>query len=100
MIKALHKMGIRSGMMYMAGVMSVGASIVSWNISRQHERSRMRADHWGIFVGEWAPTFFAIGLALRMEEMREEVMTGMPEEEEERHERMGRRFGRRMTAGV
>ncbi|MGW1438655.1 hypothetical protein ACWD7M_25845 [Streptomyces griseus] len=23
-----------------------------------------RADRWGIFVGEWAPTFFALGLAL------------------------------------
>ncbi|MEU3396626.1 hypothetical protein [Streptomyces filamentosus] len=23
-----------------------------------------RADRWGIFVGEWVPTFFALGLAL------------------------------------
>ncbi|MFJ5085409.1 hypothetical protein [Streptomyces sp. NPDC088706] len=23
-----------------------------------------RADRWGIFVGEWAPTFFGLGLAL------------------------------------
>ncbi|GHE25784.1 hypothetical protein GCM10018781_77660 [Kitasatospora indigofera] len=23
-----------------------------------------RADRWGIYVGEWAPTFFGLGLAL------------------------------------
>lgn len=32
------------------------------------EASRAQADRWGLFVGEWAPTFFAIGIALRLEE--------------------------------
>jgi hypothetical protein len=27
-----------------------------------------RADRWGIFVGEWAPTFFALATAMRIEE--------------------------------
>ena len=32
------------------------------------EASRAQADRWGLFVGEWAPTFFAIGISLRLEE--------------------------------
>ena len=32
------------------------------------EDSCAHADRWGLFVGEWAPTFFAIGIALRLEE--------------------------------
>ena len=32
------------------------------------EASRAQADRWGLFVGELAPTFFAIGIALTLEE--------------------------------
>ena len=32
------------------------------------EDSCAQADRWGLFVGEWAPTFFAIGIALGLEE--------------------------------
>ena len=32
------------------------------------EDPRAQADRWGPFDGEWAPTFFAIGIALRLEE--------------------------------
>lgn len=28
------------------------------------EDSCAQAHRWGLFVGEWAPTFFAIGIAL------------------------------------
>ncbi|WP_398864471.1 hypothetical protein [Streptomyces pakalii] len=31
---------------------------------RPQLREAGRDDRWGIFVGEWAPTFFALGLAL------------------------------------
>lgn len=75
MIKSLHKMGIRSNVMYTAGIASVGLSFASWAASKQLEDAGLeRADRWGIFVGEWAPTFFAIGVALRMEEMRDQDM--------------------------
>ena len=30
--------------------------------------SKAQADRWGIFVGHWAPTFFALGVALQLEE--------------------------------
>ncbi|WP_344950839.1 hypothetical protein [Sphaerisporangium flaviroseum] len=87
-------------MMYTAGILSVGASFVSWVLSKEYEGDLARADRWGLFVGEWAPTFFAIGVALRIEETREEILTGRTSEERRQQDRMGRRMGGRMTAGV
>jgi hypothetical protein len=102
MIRSLHRMGLRSSMMYTAGMVSVGASFVSWLISKQYEGDLARADRWGLFVGEWAPTFFALGVALRMEETREEAMGGpMDDEHRRQKDRMaGRRAGSHMTSGV
>jgi hypothetical protein len=69
MIKMLHKMGIKSGHMYTAGMASIGVAFASWVMSRNLGKSDLaRADRWGIFVGQWAPTFMAIGVALRIEE--------------------------------
>ncbi|WP_240487085.1 hypothetical protein [Actinomadura flavalba] len=47
--------------------MSVALAFGSWVVSKGAE-DQARADRWGIFVGEWAPTFFALGTALRLEE--------------------------------
>ncbi len=59
---------------YIAGAASIGLSIVAWAISMQTEHAGMaRADRWGIFVGEWAPTFFALGNGLRTYELEEQV---------------------------
>ncbi|MFD9607922.1 hypothetical protein ACFWWS_00985 [Streptomyces sp. NPDC059083] len=62
-IKKLHEAGLRSEHAYLAAVGSIGLSLSSWLASSQRE-SLERADRWGIFVGEWAPTFFALGLAI------------------------------------
>ncbi|WP_159945472.1 MULTISPECIES: hypothetical protein [unclassified Nocardiopsis] len=71
MIAKLSEMGVTSEMAYGAGIASVGLSFVSWFASLKGEKAGMdRADRWGIFVGEWAPTFFAIGIALRLEESK------------------------------
>ncbi|GAA1293552.1 hypothetical protein Psi02_42980 [Planotetraspora silvatica] len=73
MIRQLHRMGVRSSMMYTAGIASIGLTAASWFLSKNYESAGMdRADRWGLFVGEWAPTFFAMGVALRMEEMQAE----------------------------
>ncbi|MGP4024325.1 hypothetical protein [Actinomadura sp. 3N407] len=75
MISTLHKWGMRSNVMYTAGVASIGLAFASWIASNRLEAAGVeRADRWGIFVGEWAPTFFAMGVALRMEETREQAM--------------------------
>jgi hypothetical protein len=69
MIKKLHEMGVKSSHMYTAGFASIGLSFGSWLISRNIEHAGLdRADRWGIFIGQWAPTLFALGVALRMEE--------------------------------
>jgi hypothetical protein len=69
MISYLRKMGIRSDHMYWAGAASIVISFASWLISNQYEDASLaRADRWGIFVGEWAPTFFALGVALAIDE--------------------------------
>lgn len=69
MLRRLRQLGLSSDLMYAAGFASILFSIVSWYISKNTENADIdRADRWGIFVGEWAPTFFALGAGLRLEE--------------------------------
>lgn len=64
-IKKLHEAGLHSEHAYAAALGSVGLSFASWALSVKAEAHGVdRADRWGIFVGEWAPTFFGLGLAL------------------------------------
>ncbi|MFF0658179.1 MULTISPECIES: hypothetical protein [Micromonospora] len=66
MLERLHESGIRAEHAYLAGFVSIGLSATSWFLSKHMERAGVaRADRWGIFIGEWAPTFFAIGNGLR-----------------------------------
>lgn len=76
-IKKMHDMGIRSEHAYLAGIASIGLSFASWLTSLKAEASGIeRADRWGIFVGEWAPTFIGLGLALSHYEQQEGTLTG------------------------
>ncbi|WP_285731343.1 hypothetical protein [Nocardiopsis sp. ATB16-24] len=69
MIAKLSEMGVTSEMAYGAGFVSIGLAFASWFASKKAEEAGLdRADRWGIFIGEWAPTFFALGVALRLEE--------------------------------
>ena len=69
MITTLSSAGLRSDHMYTAGFVSIGLSFVSHFVSRgKKDDSKAQADRWGLFVGEWAPTFFALGVALKLEE--------------------------------
>ncbi|MGY1435449.1 MULTISPECIES: hypothetical protein [Streptomyces] len=64
-VKALHDAGMKSEHAYLAAFASIGASVLTWNASTQVENAKVdRADRWGIFIGEWAPTFMALGIAL------------------------------------
>ncbi|PAZ15696.1 hypothetical protein CLM62_12940 [Streptomyces sp. SA15] len=78
-IKRMHEMGIRSEHAYMAGIASIGLSVFTWVTSLKAEPGPQadlaRADRWGIFVGEWAPTFFGLGLALSHYEQQEGTLT-------------------------
>ncbi|OIK27910.1 hypothetical protein [Streptomyces malaysiense] len=76
-IKKMHDMGIRSEHAYIAGLASIGLSFASWFTSLQAEKAGVeRADRWGIFVGEWAPTFIGLGLALSHYEQQEGTLSG------------------------
>ncbi|MDJ1645146.1 hypothetical protein [Streptomyces pakalii] len=64
-VKLLHEKGLKAEHAYTAAFASIGLSVASWCGSMKAEAAgTARADRWGIFVGEWAPTFFALGLAL------------------------------------
>jgi hypothetical protein len=68
-IQKAHDLGLRSRHAYIAGFASIGLSLGSWLVSRANKTDdKAQSDRWGIFIGHWAPTFFAIGLALRGKE--------------------------------
>ncbi|MFF3327465.1 hypothetical protein [Streptomyces sp. NPDC002889] len=76
-IQKMHDIGIRSEHAYMAALASIGLSIATWATSLNAEPGAgiARADRWGIFVGEWAPTFFGLGLALSHYEQHDGTLT-------------------------
>ncbi|WOF24365.1 hypothetical protein N8K70_06775 [Microbacterium betulae] len=67
-LSVLSKWGVRSNHAYAAGFAAVGLSLLSWLLSRGKNDSKPQSDRWGLFVGEWAPTFFALGVGLKLEE--------------------------------
>ncbi|MCE7083423.1 hypothetical protein [Streptomyces sp. ST2-7A] len=73
-VKKLHEVGVRSEHAYTAAFASIGMSFLSWGASLKAEAAGLdRADRWGIFIGEWAPTFFGLGLALARYEDKAET---------------------------
>ncbi|WP_209440637.1 hypothetical protein [Streptomyces mutabilis] len=76
-IQMLHQKGVRSEHAYVAAFVSIGLSIAAWATSLNAEPGAgvARADRWGIFVGEWAPTFFGLGLALSHYEQQDGTLT-------------------------
>jgi hypothetical protein len=75
-IKKMHDMGIRSEHAYLAAMASIGLTVVAWAGSLKIEPGIdiARADRWGIYIGEWAPTFFGLGLALSQYEQQEDAI--------------------------
>lgn len=62
MIRLFKKAGLSQDVMYALGLASIGASIAIWNANKDDDNAH--AERFGIFVGLWAPTFFAIGNGL------------------------------------
>jgi hypothetical protein len=68
-VKYLAKAGLRSEHAYIGSFASIALSLISWLISRGKKGdSKGQSDRWGIFIGHWAPTFMALGVALKLEE--------------------------------
>ena len=73
MIKQLHEMGVRSEHAYIGGFASILFTWLAYFTSRAKKGDdKAQSDRWGIFIGHWAPTFFALGVALRLEEQDDE----------------------------
>lgn len=69
MFEKMRDMVIKPEHLYTAGFVSIGLTVAQWGISMAKPKdSREQADRWGLFTGPWAPTFFALGIALRLEE--------------------------------
>ncbi|WP_338897283.1 hypothetical protein WBG99_18030 [Streptomyces sp. TG1A-60] len=90
-IKRLHDMGLRSEHAYTAAIASVGLSVATWATSLKVEPGigLDRADRWGIFVGEWAPTLFGLGVALSHYEQQEGTLTASVHELREQKQQAG-----------
>lgn len=68
-IKYLSSIGFRSDYAYLGAFVSIALSLISWLFSRGNKHhDKAQSDRWGIFVGHWAPTFMALGVALTLEE--------------------------------
>lgn len=70
-VNRLHRLGFKSEYAYVGGFASIGLSLATWYISRNKTGDdKGQSDRWGIFIGHWAPTFMALGVALKLEEKR------------------------------
>jgi hypothetical protein len=63
-------------------------TVAAWALSLKAEPGTgvARADRWGIFVGEWAPTFFGLGIALSHYEQHDGTLTASVHELRQRRE--------------
>ncbi len=65
-IAKASELGVRSSWAYIGGFASIVIALVAWLASRAKPGDdKAQSDRWGIFIGHWAPTFFAIGIALK-----------------------------------
>ncbi|MER7896863.1 hypothetical protein ABTX62_12265 [Streptomyces sp. NPDC096046] len=76
-IMKMHETGVRSERACPAGLASIGLGVVAWDGSLKGEAGTglAREDRRGIFVGDWAPTFFGLGLALSHYEQHDGSLT-------------------------
>ena len=70
-VRILHENGFRSEWAFIGGFASIIVSLFSWIASRANSNhDKAQSDRLGIFIGHWAPTFFGLGIALKMYEER------------------------------
>jgi hypothetical protein len=59
LITRMHKLGITSEVLQILGFASIFGSIATWRTAKG-SGDAAHAERLGIFVGLWAPTFFAL----------------------------------------
>lgn len=71
-ISTLRKWKFSSDSLYVAGFVSIAASILTWARAKS-SGDEAHAERFGIFVGLWAPTFMALGNALAEARLQQEI---------------------------
>ena len=75
MIRQLRSFGLNADAMYIATFASIIGSIAVYILKARDDDDRAPAERLGIFVGLWAPTFWAMGNALQEDEVLEKQET-------------------------
>ena len=70
LVKTLRATGISSDVLHLAALASIGGSILTWRAAKSNG-DPAHAERFGIFVGLWAPTFFALADAVKQQELAE-----------------------------
>ena len=70
LVQQMNKLGISSDVLQVAGFVSIFASIATWRMAKG-SGDAARAERFGIFVGLWAPTFFALAGQVALAEDQE-----------------------------
>ena len=57
--RRLHTVGLTSDVLHVAALASIAGSILTWRGAKKGG-DVAHAERFGIFIGLWAPTFFAL----------------------------------------
>ena len=68
LVKTLRSTGISSDVLHLAALASIGGSILTWRAAKS-KGDQAHAERFGIFIGLWAPTFFALADAVKQHEV-------------------------------
>lgn len=67
LVRTLRSTGISSDVLHLAALASIGGSILTWRAAKS-KGDPAHAERFGIFIGLWAPTFFALADAVQQQE--------------------------------
>ena len=68
--RKLSNLGLTSDVMHLAAFASIAGSILTWRGAKKNG-DPAHAERFGIFIGLWAPTFFALADAVQQQEVLE-----------------------------
>lgn len=72
LVSRLRTLGITSDVLHLAALASIGGSILAWRAAKS-SGDAAHAERFGIFIGLWAPTFFALADAVGTQEVVEDA---------------------------
>lgn len=70
LVSRLRTLGITSDVLHLAALASIGGSILTWRAAKS-SGDAAHAERFGIFIGLWAPTFFALADAVGTQEVED-----------------------------